>query len=427
MGFFSYIILLLIFASPLHAEERFAHIEGGLTLRRCFELALERSDTLAMSGEEVKKAEAAYRQVIGKALPGLSFRYAAEWQDKEGLVDIAGIIGENPAQTGAFQLTLPMFSGYRELSAIKAGSSLIRQKKEERAETELLLANDVAKAFYAAILAEENLKTLGKTLQLAKARRAELATRAAIGRSREAEVLDTEAGIAYINAQKEDAILNVSTARNLLEFLMGVPANGPLIGSFSTTTPGTEDIYISRISNRPNVRAKREAVKVATGSLRNAISGHLPQLDASANYFVKRAGIQEPVDWDVTLGVTVPIWTWGKTQGEVRWMKAALKQAKRDAELSARKGELEIKDAYDKFSSYIEKERLQKRALDLAAESYHRRIDEYEKGLINNIEALQSLERLYQNEILYNAARFESQIGYFLLETSTGSLPEEVR
>lgn len=51
-------------------------------------------------------AEGEYHQVIGKALPWLSFRYAAEWQDRSGLADVGGVIGsftKSPVQTGAFQ------------------------------------------------------------------------------------------------------------------------------------------------------------------------------------------------------------------------------------------------------------------------------------------------------------------------------------
>jgi outer membrane protein TolC len=47
---------------------------GALTLDGCYRLALERSETLALGEEEIRRAEGRYEQVRAAALPRLGAR-----------------------------------------------------------------------------------------------------------------------------------------------------------------------------------------------------------------------------------------------------------------------------------------------------------------------------------------------------------------
>lgn len=52
------------------------------TLEYCLKLALQNSETLHISAEDIEKAEVKLAQTVGRMLPKFSFHYNAFWQDQ---------------------------------------------------------------------------------------------------------------------------------------------------------------------------------------------------------------------------------------------------------------------------------------------------------------------------------------------------------
>lgn len=401
----------------------------SITLKECFTAALKQSEVIASSEESIKSAEAKYKQVVGHALPEFSFRFTEFFQDQSGLSasDALSSFTKSPQPEAAFRMKLPIFSGYREIAAIKAGGSLVSQKKYERNHAELQLFMDVARAYHAVTLAKKDLAAEDKILSLAEERAKELKEREAIGRSRKAEMIDIEAKLATLKAQKEDAILTYNTAIDLLEFLTGITIQKPLQEETSSTALKPLEDYLSTASLRPDIKAKEEAIEAAKGIVRTKKAEHLPQLDVSTNYYVERSGFRDAINWDATLGVTVPLWSWGTTHAGVKEAKSSQNLAKLDSALAQRNAELEIKTAYERSLSAGRKFQLQGDALKLLKKSYEIRSDEYRKGLVNNLEVLDALDRLYSAELSFNAARFNNIVSYLELAVKAGNLPEEFK
>lgn len=416
---------LFLIGLVVSAEEKGA--VQKITLARCFELALQNSEKIAISLEAIKKAESQYTQVLGKSLPELSFRFTSLWQDQSGLKDqgsVGGSFTNSPQPEALLRMKLPLFNGYRELAATKAGASLVRQRTKEKDHVRLLLFQDVAQSYYALLLAKENLNTFQKTLDLTQKRLKEIVAREAIGRSRKTEVIDSEAKIAQLQVEKEESKETYQTAKNLLEFLIGIPLEGEL-HHFSKALPQKNlGSYLNDAHTRPDMQAKKEAVLVAKGAFSSAKSEHWPGLDLNANYYLERTGLREPIDWDFNLGVTVPLWSWGAIQGKVKEARANFKSAQREKELLEKETELEIKDAFEKYSSSSKRVLLQEKALKLVRRSFELKSEEYQRNLINNLEVLDALDHLYQTELALNAIRFQNILNYLKLETSHGKIPE---
>lgn len=395
------------------------------TLRGIYQLALKQSETFSISEQAVKKAEAQLQQVLARALPEFSFRYTSLWQDQSGL-DTSGGLGsftQSPQPEGAFRLKLPLLTGYREIAALRAGSRLVSLRRHERQRLEQVLYQDTASAFYAALLAEQALSTTERTLRLTRERLEELRARVNVGRSREAEVLDVRAEIAGLESQKEDARRTVRIARNLLSFLTGAEVEGKLAEPAAVPAPHSLKERRARLEQRPDLKAKRDAVEVARGAVRLARAGHFPGLDLSANYYIKRVGFREPINWDVNLGLSLPLWSWGAVRGSVREAQALLRQAEKDSELSRRMAEREVKDAYELFVSSIRKVRLQTEAAGLIRRSYELRIRDYRRGLVTNFEVMDVLGRLQRTDLAEASAKFESALAAVRLEIATGGIP----
>ena len=54
---------------------------GGVTLLECHQKAIQVSETLSISSEEIRQLEAQYRQGVGSILPDVSWQRTDFWQD----------------------------------------------------------------------------------------------------------------------------------------------------------------------------------------------------------------------------------------------------------------------------------------------------------------------------------------------------------
>jgi len=403
-----------------------ARAEEVLTLAQAYRLALKRSESLAISEEAVLKAQAQYRQVLARTLPELSLRYTSLWQDQTGLADLGAFGGSftrSPLPESSFRIKLPFLTGYRELAALKAGKSLVQQRRHERRRLEQMLYQDVASAYYAALVAEHNLGTTEKVLELTRERLEELKAREKVGRSREAEVLDVKAEIAGLESQREGARFTVRIARNLLGFLTGSRVEATLEKWSVPLKPPPLEEYLERVRDRPDLQAKREALEVALAAVRSARAGHFPGAELTANYYTQRVGFRRAIDWDSNLTLTVPLWSWGAVRSAVEEAEASRRQAEKDLELGLRRAELEIADTHERLVSSIRRAELQAEALELVRRSYDLRTREYRQGLATNFEVLDALSRLQRTELAANAARLEAALDAVQLDLAAGKLP----
>lgn len=388
------------------------------TLEYCLKLALQNNETLHISAEDIEKAEVKLAQTVGRMLPKFSFHYNALWQDQGGLT------GQNPTQESILRLKLPLFTGYRELAAIEGGAAQIVEKQEDKTRLELLLMNEVASAYFTVILAEQNLKSNQKILTLAETRRRELQDRIAVGRSRAAELLDLNAEIATLETAREDILRGITISKNLLSFLIGNPIFGQLPLETTLHYPMPLNQYLAFIEVHPEVKAKQAAARVAKQGVSIARAEHFPGLEITTNYYLKREGwLQTDINWDTTLGMTIPLWSWGAIQNSVLEAEMNWGQMKDSLSLAKRELERKIRDAYEETQFTLKKIQLQEKTVQLVQKSFETRATDYRHGLVSNFEVLDALKRLQQAEQGLIESKIQNRIQGIKLETTAGNWP----
>jgi outer membrane protein len=420
---------LILFVALLSSSFGFAQASAGqITLNQCYNLAVKQSESIAISDEFINQAEAQYGQVKGAALPEIFFGYDSTWQDRPPATGATpGAFFITPQTNTRFGARKSLFSGYRELAAIKSGSTFVDQRKDEKNRALQMLLNDVASAFYGTLQAEADLAITKKNHQLLLERLKETQQRVRVGRNRGADAAALEAQAATLEAQTLEAQRLAETQRDLLSFLTGQKINGELqpLEISKAATRSIND-YISRINNRPDVQAQEKAIDVATASVRLERSKHFPNVDLSANYYLDRTGFREEVDWDAAIFLEIPIWSWGATQKSVNVAKTIENQQRLMARETKRRAEMDIQNAYREVTSAREQRKIYEKASLAAQKEHTMTVRDYKSGLVSTFDVLNTMTRLYETERDLNLAVLRSRLAEVNMQITAGYTPEEI-
>lgn len=400
----------------------------SLTLQECYELALQRSETLALQQEEIKEAEAQFYTASSEALGDVHFIMTTSRLDvqKGGAEGSVGSSFTDPArQERKFTINQPLFQGFKALGALAGAGSLKREQKEEWIRARQLLFSDVAQAFYGLLRERKNLEILDGIHALFEERIKELGEREKIGRSRPSEIATATARMKIIEADRARMKGSAALAEYLLEFLTGTSLESRelLEGELPEENFDTLTMSAEMIENRPDVEAAKQSLKTAKQGVIVAQSGLWPVLSIEHNQYERREGFQGNIDWDFLFKVDVPLFQGGETVGEIKKAVSQWKQEKLSYSLKKREAELDIKNRYENWRSSAEESKALEEAVKAAQENFRLQEEEYEHSLVNNLDVLEALETLFETSREANQAYYQMKIDYWNLQIALGEEP----
>lgn len=399
----------------------------ALDLHQCFKLALARSETIAIQREDIEEAEAQFFKATGEALGDVDFIMDRTWrdprQDGGGSDRVGGSFTDPERLESRFQISQPLFRGFRALGALTGAGSLKSRRKQEWIRAQELLFLDVAAGFYALLREREDFATVEEIQRLFDERIKDLGSREEIGRSRASEVVSARSRLKIIEAEGARLRGNAAAAEYVMEFLTGVPWKGrplPEQPSPAGENPPLDEI-LRTIENRADVDAARQAVKTAHRKIIVEQSGFWPTLSAEHNQYQRREGIQESVDWEFLLKLDVPLFRGGENVGRVKQAVSLWKKEKLNFSRVKRQAELEIKTNHSNWISSLDESRAFEEAVEASEENFKLQTDEYSHNLVSNLDVLEALESLYQTRREANSARYVLQENYWKLQVSSGN------
>ncbi len=393
----------------------------ALTLDEYFTHALERSEVVATQSELIRQAEERYQQAGAALRPTLSGVASYTWLDK-GARDTS----VNPTRQPNARLTAtqPLFRGFREFASIRQTRALVGAQGEDYRNAKMLLFKDVTQNFYDVLSLEQDLWNLHEQIDQNLDREKELRDRVRIGRSRAGEMLTVQSTISTLRAQVEQLQAQLATAREAFAFLSGLPASTPLRDT--ETLPAnldTIETYLARLELRPDVKAGQLRLTAARENVAVARGARQPSLDLNANRYLERKGSLEDVDWDVQLALTIPLYTGGSLQSQVREAVSQSTQAELNASQVRRQAEQEIRSVYQS----VLLDRSQVEALEMATEAARKNYEvqrrDYSLGLVTNLDVLQALTAYQENQRALDRARYVAKFNYLRLEAAVVRRP----
>jgi len=430
---FTVFLCVLLTAQRVNAENvpvETSETKQFVGLMECYDLALKRSETLAISKEEIARAEATFFQATSQALGHVDFIATSFRQDAPAETSTDSSVGSTfsarEKTESRFAITQPLFQGFKSLGALTGAGNLRSQRKYEWIRAQHLLFLDVARSFYQVLRYEKDLEIIQEIKKLFLERIAELSERERIGRSRASELATANAGLKNIEAELAKSQGALTAEKNVLEFLIGMPLEGLKLKD--TVIPGEEIVlshYLSNLEMRPDVEASENAMKLARKNLIVVQSDLWPVVSLEYNRYTERDGFQSNIDWDALFKIDVPLFRGGKTIGNIKDAISYWKQAKFSYSRTKREAELDIKQTYQDWLTSHERYKALMESVRASEESFRLQKEEYTRNLVNNLDVLQALESLYQVNRQANEVYYESKLNHWRLQVASGQCCSE--
>jgi outer membrane protein len=397
-----------------------------LTLTECYQLALYRSETLAIDGEELVRLQTLYEQIRGAALPSVIFEGAYTRQDKpppsSGLQQSLTL---NERTEYKFTGHQTIFAGLREFYALRQTNALYRGQEHALRHARLLLYADVADSFYAVLEVGRELATTQDSLRLAQERLEELVQRNRVGISRRSEVLAQEAEVASIRATVERLKGALAVSIEVLKFLTGLETGRELDDTLPdpADVPAVQDYLARAARERHDLRAALERIKAAEEGVGIARAGYLPRVGLDAHYFTHREGVSAEIEWDLVLSFQIPIFEGGITQARLREARSEIRRNELELMRLQRDIALQVNRAYADLKSFQSELASLGTAVTSAEENYEIVQAEYRRSIATNIDVLSAFDQLQQARLRRDRARFQAKRSGVRLEVVSGVLP----
>lgn len=400
------------------------HTAEALTLAEYFDAALARSEVVATQAELIRQAEERYQQVNAARLPRVD-GFASYFRQDSPDRPLTGAAAVTRQPLLGVSATQPLFRGFREFAALRQSEALIDAQNQDYRHARVALFKDVAQNFYTVLSLEQELTNLAEEIEQNRAREREIRGRVRIGRSRASEILTVQSAISTLRAEVEQLQGQLRVTREVFAFLSGLDAQTPLqdTAALPEQLPPVKE-FLARTALRPDVQAARQRVTAALEGIEIAKGARLPSVDLSGTYYLDRPDNLRGVDWDVGIGLTVPLYTGGALQSQIREAASQRTQAELSVTQTSRLAEQEIRSAYQ--SVLYDRARLEAlaRATESARKNYEAQTRDYRLGLVTNLEVLQALTALQQNRRALDRARYAMKLDYARLEAAAVRRPD---
>jgi outer membrane protein, heavy metal efflux system len=234
--------------------------------------------------------------------------------------------------------------GARRSARIAGANAAIAQTSANAEEVTRTVLRLAASAYYRALHANERIKVLNTTYELASSVYSAADRRFKAGDIAVLDVNIARASLARVRAEREGAEASKSLALGELRQFLGLESEVAVDGSLSR--PGETDLNaaLRTAAQRPELRALEAGIQEAEAELRLGLSFSKPEYGVGVRY-AREEGDQ------IVLGgmtVTLPMFSKGQEQRAVGSARAARLRAELDAARS--RVQIEVRAAFDAYT-----------------------------------------------------------------------------
>lgn len=398
--------------------------EEPLSLSAYYQAALQRSETAAIQLQQIDQAEERYRQANAALRPTIRGEVNYTWQDPLPAGSPSTLSSLTQQRTSRISASQPLFRGMREYAALRQSRDLLAAQRQDYRQARVALYLDIVRNYYTILALESDLANYQEEIRLNQRQARDIQTRVRIGRSRDSELLNQRSTISTLQASMEQLRGQLRVAREVFAFLSGLDANTRLQDDRhlpEQLQPVTQ--YLAGIMLRPDVHAAGQRLTAAAEGMAIARGEGYPSLDLIANYYLQRPGYLENSKWDVTLLLTVPLYSGGTVQSRVREAGAIRNQAELTRGLVLRQARQAVRSLYQSLESNLSQLKALAKATRAARKSYAAQLRDFRLGLVTNLEVLQALTEYQQNQRSLAHIRYTAKSNYLQLLAASAQLP----
>jgi len=378
--------------------------------------ALGTSETVRVNQAQKSVAEAREDQATATVLPQLKLIGTKSLQD----------VSESPKLTPdstalRLNLTQPILGLYKKKSALDAAAQQIVVTNETGEDALSQFKQNLNDAFHAVINAAGDLAISQELSSTAAKRAKETAARARTGRIRPADSYLAEAQLATSQAQVEQAKMLLSTTRNTLAQLSGLPVDMGITDQVRLPpAPESMDAYLAGIRALPAIKSLAAQKSVIDAQTDAARAERLPDLDFFSNYYLHRDNPYDKVKWDAGLQLTWAIYDGGLTSGKVRETRAQYQAIELQEAQKNRVTEAKIRQYHEQLTASLRQIPSLEKAMVLTKKNYTAIERDYSVGVATIFDVIQSSNTLADARRQYDHQIVNAKATYVALKLAAG-------
>jgi len=380
---------------------QFNHDPKALDLQTCFQLTAIRDDSLKISMQDIYIAQAQLSQSIAALWPSFTGSNQQQFlhyrsQASSG-VNIQGnsIITGNRTYTSQSNISMSytVFNGGQNWNAVGASSAAVAAKKQTLARNYQTIYQDVAQAFYDVLQFEGDMYIQADLIDALKARVDDLRDRVKLGRSRPSEELQAQTDLANAQVTYQKQLGSLNAAKETLAFYTGIPS-GYFTLKETVQFPNASQLegYVRDSLKRPDVLSQLESLRQAERNLSVAQGQLWPTVTANGNYLASQDPVSNQINGTMTIEVSMPIFDGGLIIGQIHQNKELVRQSKLNVEQLQRTSDEDTRTAYVNFNASVAQVVVLREAALLAAKNIVAQVDDYKRGVVDNLDVLTALQ-----------------------------------
>lgn len=395
------------------------------SLLDCYQKTLERSETLGIRQEDLKKAQAQYWQAVAAILPQVDLVATEEISNvalnSSGRSSLgAASAGRKDRFSASFQARQRIFSGFREWNAAAGIKAEERSKVALIEREKQLLYLNTSDLFYQILSYEKDLQLLEEIQQTLQNRCRELQERIALGRSRKSELLAAQTDLAENRTTVEQVKGLWSATRELFAFLTGIPSEQLSLKN-STELPPLKKLedYLLKSGSRSDVVASAEEKTIAQRDLSVSRGDFFPTLDVTGTHELWETPHRQQ-DWSLVLTAELPLFDGGTRIAQMKEKEAMLRTRELHFSKARRLVESEVRQNYNQYIALARQWVELSQAVEISQKNYEAQKEDYRLGRSSNLDVLQALLSLSDLRRRLNSVEYQNKASLNSLFVAAG-------
>ena len=318
---------LLFLALTAFLSSQTVAAKSAWTLNDLYLQALNQSEAVLISAEQIRETRARFMQILGGSLPQIGHSDTVIIQDTAATGsgdDVGSTFTRRHREESKFYFHQPVFQGFAEYHTAKIQRASISKETYELKQEELNLFADISAVFITWVRLGRDIGEYQNIIRVARNRSSELQGDVELGKARASQGYAEQTELKLLEVRVEQLRSDRLVAEEALMWMTGLkPLPKTLAPRFNLKhlPPATQGV-----AQRPDVKAQQEVTKISEGELKVSRSKLLPHINADANYYHYRTGFQNQIDWDATFSLDLPVFN-AQNWGEIKAGKSRLRQA----------------------------------------------------------------------------------------------------
>ncbi len=410
---------LLLVSVTLTCTQSFA----AASLSELYQEALTKNENLSIATLTTEKARQSVRAYTSSLYPTIDLNSRARFGN-ETYKNRSGLERWD-TQTG-FGLTQNLFQGGAEFALWELKELIPQIAELEEQNTHHAFYAELAVSYFSYLSSTAEKEKIQAQMDGLEKRINILDRRVKIGRERDTDLLASKAQLARLRADLSAIENTIVTSATDLRSLTGLSKLPELADPNDPRTLRLPSNASELLKERPLQRGAELALKQSSESVSVEKSEYYPKLSLSSNYYLDQYRTGRD-DFDVSLDLKLNIIDFGVTKSNVAQARVDEMIAKKRSEQIIRLGSETLENFRDTLA--VKKEQL--RNLDLALKatqaSYKRQIEDAGKGLVSQLDVIQSLDSVITLERLNITTANQIKTLYHQAIAFLGQVPKDAK